>query len=257
MGDNTNTGLMKFDASLYPVLDPAEQEMAELARQQNLGEGDDLRLSDLQTIKVPASGSLFWTIETMANPQGEPHKTFSGVILHARTRRGYWSTEMGDGTAPPDCSSSDGVYGEGTPGGACKTCPLSQWTKSHPSVERPDVKPKCKETRLLFVIRRGMGLPDKVQVPPTSIKPLRAYATTMMRERRPFVSVETEFGLEKDVSEKGKEYARMTFRAVAPTTIEDMRTFQRMAEEMKPMFERVARETTADDIAAAAHDVDI
>lgn len=59
-------------------------------------------------------------------------------ILCARTRQYQKPNPQGDKTVV--CRSNDTITGEGTPGGACATCPLSQWSKA---LDGKNIPPQC------------------------------------------------------------------------------------------------------------------
>ena len=59
-------------------------------------------------------------------------------VLCARTRQYQKPNPQGDKIVV--CKSNDTIVGEGTPGGACATCPLSQWSKAPDGKNTP---PQC------------------------------------------------------------------------------------------------------------------
>ena len=86
-------------------------------------EGLDL---SFERIKIPSGGSTMFEVPG-ENDDTDSVKEFSAVILYHHTLNTYYKSKYTGGNAPPDCSSIDGVNGDGSPGGLCKECPLNQW----------------------------------------------------------------------------------------------------------------------------------
>jgi hypothetical protein len=171
--------------------------------QDNMG-GETVSPGDLARIKVPSGGGLFWTV-TDADGQEQPVKTLDGIIVHITRRRAYWQGSEPSGD-PPDCSSSDCLVGVGNPGGQCASCPLNQFGTSHKPDGSQGRGKACKETKLIFLLREGLLLPDVVSVPPASLKGLRQW---QLKLGAPYWSILTRLGLEKTSNKDGTEYARI------------------------------------------------
>lgn len=167
--------------------------------------GGELKPTDLQRIKIPAGGGKAWEV---ADENGEVQsvKTISGVILLAAPSRTYWAEEFSGAGAPPDCSSRDGVRGQGNPGIICEDCPFNQWgSDGHAKA--------CKEKKLLFLLQPGLLLPEVVVLSPGSLAGWRKYATLLTGRGRAVSSVVTEIGLKEAVSKDNIKYSQATFRA--------------------------------------------
>lgn len=212
----------------YAVLkhDPAEiREVIEA----NIG-NEGVTDFDLQRVTVPAGGALHWSIERL---DGEDSvKTIVGVIIAARTVRAFWSRpleESGGGT-PPDCTSSDGLVGEGTPGGDCRECPYAQWG-SDPKGGRGQA---CKQMRPLFLLEPESLLPIVVVVPPTSLKALRSYMLTLASSALPYYKVVTELGLARERNADGIEYARIVPKLAERLTSEQAAQMKAYAAALQP-----------------------
>lgn len=58
------------------------------------------------------------------------------VILDGKNSRSYYASNFDPKSkapaTPPDCKSSDGITGQGSPGGSCEACPLSKWVDGNP-----------------------------------------------------------------------------------------------------------------------------
>ena len=87
-----------------------------------LDEGDSFTIDDFLRVKMPKEADADWKLDIPSFDQhGEAQDTtklpaIDGIILYSRNVRLYWQSAYGDGsTSPPDCKSTDGVTGEGTP----------------------------------------------------------------------------------------------------------------------------------------------
>lgn len=202
----------------------------------NLG-GEQLTPFDLERVKVPAGGGMYWSIATPEKPNGAPVDEFSGVIVYQRLGRQYWSVSMedGGGGTPPDCSSEDGVTGSGNPGGSCHECPMAQWG-SAPKGGRGQA---CKTARLLFVVSPDSFLPRVVVVPPSSLQGVKKYMTRLASLGRPYWSVVTRFRLERATNAQNIAYARIVpelGQVIDPELVARVREY---AAELRPVFEQV------------------
>jgi hypothetical protein len=210
----------------YPALIPETRESVMLAMRQNLGEAQVTPM-DLNRIKSPSGGSLFFTVED------EPLKEVTGIIIHQRDQRAYWRLSMEEGGSgnPPDCFSLDCKTGTGDPGGACHLCPFSKFEGDEP--------PTCKQMRLLFLLRPGCYLPDLVQVPPSSLKNAAQYMLSLASKALPYFAVETTIGLEKAKSRDGIDYGKFTFKAARVLPKEKLTDLVGFAQSLKDVFAHV------------------
>jgi hypothetical protein len=164
-------------------------------------------LNAVERIRIPAGGATVWTVPDIA---GELNfKELFGVMLVQHSVRRFWklSIEKSGGAQPPDCYSSDGKRGTGSPGGNCVVCPHAQYG-SDPKGGRA-----CKEFRELLFLRPENFLPDIVSLPVTSIKGVQEYLGRLAKKGLACYDVVTKIGLEKTKNDQGIEYARATFTA--------------------------------------------
>lgn len=223
--ENPTTALAPLDQR-YPALVAETRDNVLMAMRQNLGEAQVTPM-DLNRIKAPSGGSLFFAVED------EPLKEVSGIIIHQRDQRAYWRESMEEGGSgnPPDCYSLDCKTGVGDPGGACAICPLARFSG--------DERPACKQTRLLFLLRPGKFLPDVVQVPPSSLKPAAQYMLRLASKALPYFAVETVIGLEKAKSREGIDYAKFTFHDSLTLPKERLAELIEFAQSLKDVFAHV------------------
>ncbi len=171
--------------------------------EQNMG-GEDLSRFDFPRIKVPAGGA-----QHLVMPDGEPSKTVTGIIVLSHMSRAYWPTTDSDepqmGT-PPQCSSEDGVFGVGDPGGACVDCKFSK-----PGSGKGK-RQACKLMRNLYFLQPGQLLPAVVQCPPGSLRAIRAYIVQVSSLGRSICTLETEIGAKQEKTKTGIAYTSLTFK---------------------------------------------
>ena len=236
---NTNDKL-----ATVPTIDLAQQsaEMSDLIAE-NLGPAG-LDVSDLDTVKVPSGGARSWQIPG----EDDDSKDIVGVILGWRDRRAYWSRGMdeGNGNSPPDCSSPDAITGSGSPGGACKTCPMAKWGSGKGNSQA------CKAMRAVYIRRPGAVLPLVVMAPATSITQVRKYFVRLLSRRLGFWQVETRLTLEQTQSRDGITYSRIVLDVVSELNEEDRLEANSMMRSLASAIEAAPSEEPASQPAAAA-----
>lgn len=187
--------------SNYAVCNMPAKDLAEIIREA-AGESG-FTSKDLDRVKIPSGGGVAWEIPSLSGV--DTAKELVGVIIHHQDARAYWKQgiEEAGGNQPPDCSSSDGRNGLGTPGGSCTTCPLAAFGSDSKGNGQA-----CKAAKILYMVTQETLLPIAVVMAPTSIKPLRQYLIRLAsRGLRPS-SVVTSITLEKTKNADGITYAK-------------------------------------------------
>lgn len=188
-----------IDASEFVVLGDNGEALNALAY--NIA-GEQIDEFDLDRVRVPAGGATVF--ET---PEGEAVKTIDGILISVGIRRAFWQKSFGDGgNVPPDCSSTDGLAGNGEPGGNCAHCPFNQFGTSLKQDGSQGRGKRCRESRALFVIRAEDRLPLVITAPATSLKNTKKYLMALPVRRTQAI---TRFSLVKDKSADGIEYAKI------------------------------------------------
>ena len=216
--------------SMYPVLS-GESEVAEILAE-NLG-GDSFSPFELDQLKTPAGGGAAWELESL---DGEPEilKTVEGIIIYTQMQRAFYEQEIdeGGGGNPPDCSSSDAIIGscaeEVGLGGECSACPHAQYG----SAIKGDGQ-RCKQSRIMYVVRPGQFLPVALKVPASSLKNAKKYLLKLAGAGLPYTSVVTSFGLEKLKNNDGIAYSGITFSVSQRLTPEHKEAVKAMAVSFK------------------------
>ena len=102
-------------------------------------------------------------------PDGQLVPEVTGHILYWHNANQYYSTAFGGGneTAPPTCSSSNGVRPDGGTDplcGPCRTCPMNEWGSDGEGRAK-----KCQNTIRLYLLLDGDVLPCMLKAPPSSL----------------------------------------------------------------------------------------
>lgn len=221
------------------------------AVQANLG-GQKLTERDLDTIKMPTGGNLFFSVPGLEDDTAE--KTVRGVIVHHKLVRAYWTTSIDDGggSVPPDCHSpgvdSQGVmYGFGTPGderraagNGCEGCPHAEFGTAKRK-GKPTKGQACGAYHLLFVAGPTDLLPVIVRVSPGSLENAKKFLLRLASKMVPYYGVQVEIGLEKATEqETGIDYAKATFRVLRMLEVAEREKVKAIGDVFGPLFDRMA-----------------
>ena len=217
----------------YAIMQKGKLDMVQEMIKENLGDSN-ITLSDLTRISFPSGKSKTWLIPDIEAEGGEiESKSIVGIILMTQRTRQYWETsfeETGGGT-PPDCSSEDGIFGRGNPGGECDNCLYSEF-------DQETKRQACQEKRLIFMITQDDVLPIMISAPPTSLKNVRKYILGLTSKQRWLHSAYTELTLMTDKSLGGIDYPKIQIRKVGDVENPDITA--QYAKMIKPYLQREA-----------------
>ncbi len=171
-----------------------ENEAVKNVINENFG-SSGIKLTDLQRIKMPTGGGLSWAV--LGEKGMHSVETLTGIILYTKEVRAFWSDPNSLGE-PPVCRSEDTVHGVGHPGGICYSCSNAQFGSS----VKGGNSQACKLMRIVYLLPYDALLPVVLQLPPTSLKPARAYLMQLTTHMLTYKQVETAFSLEQ-VTPKG------------------------------------------------------
>ncbi len=187
---------------------------------------------DLPRIRVN-SGTALWLIPGLDGDQTV--QAIEGVIVATRETRVYYSTKDA-GNVPPDCSSIDGVHGNGKPGGECARCPLAAWDSAQDGSGQA-----CKQVRQLFLLRGPSMLPEVVMIPPTSLKAVRQFFVKLATQGIQYYHSILRIELEKAQNAQGKTYGKAVLKFIRRLSPDEIGR----AEEMRAFVESFARRVTS------------
>lgn len=195
---------------------------------------------DLEQIKVPSGqGPAMWAVPTLEG-EDEAAKTIDGVIILTQDIRVFYrqSFDAGGGGTPPDCSSTDGVTGQGEPGGDCATCPFAQWGSAEPKANGEARKGQaCQAKRLLWMVRADQMIPSVVVVPATSLKIIRKYQLGLAGRGMRTWQVATSLALEKAQSGDGIAYYRIQPRMLGKLGDDELARIRPLVEMASPVVD--------------------
>lgn len=208
----------------------------------NMG-GERFNPSDLTRIPMPAAGGTTFQVPTT---DGEVDmKKIPAIIVHVQPARLYWEKPFGSGeVTPPNCFSPDLLTGIGNPGGKCNECPMNEFRSGKDGVGKA-----CTERRNLYILTKDTLLPYNLSAPVQSIKNYKAYLQNLTRSGISVKNIVTIIGLEKDKSQGGIAYSKLTFEAGPPLTLEQ----KQMIAAFRSSFSTVMEQTKMQN--AAAFDV--
>lgn len=201
-------------AAEYAVATMDAAEFSELI-EASLGPGGGIRSFDLDRFKIPAGGGMSWQPESS---DAEERKEITGVIVGLKDVRAYWrqSLKKSGGKSPPDCSSQDTVQGFGVRFDGdtqslhdCTTCPMAQFGSDVDEDGNPGKGQACAQRKLVYILEPQAVLPTVINLPPTSLKPMKNYLLNrLVKQRKRPWDVETIFKLRKERSAaNGIDYA--------------------------------------------------
>ena len=205
-----------------------------------------LSIWELGRVKIPAGGATSWEIEDpVTGPTSA--KTLTGIIVCQQDVRQYYSGPMTGETAPPDCYSPDAKVGIGNPGGACHACPLAQWGTGHDAAGNATKGQACGLRKHLLLLLDGRRMPVLVNVPPTSLKSLKAYLLGLCDHDLPYYKAVTELSLVSAKSAAGPTYSQLALRFGGPVPADRLPTIIEYRRIFGPFLGQAAGETRGGD----------
>ncbi len=130
-----------------------------------------------------------------------------GVTMFQLPEEDENGSAMGE-SVPPECSSFDGVTGNGEPGGACATCPYNQYGSGEGKSKA------CKNKRFLYIIREGELFPVILSLPAGSLGNFVKYTKQQLTKCRRLNQVVTRVTLKKATNSGGIAYSQAVFSFV-------------------------------------------
>jgi hypothetical protein len=210
------------------------QEMQELFDENMAGAAIDM--NDLIKVKVPAGGGTTWEVPTGEGEDTEATKTITGVIIAQMPFRIHFPGTYGDEKSAPDCQSPDGITGYGTPGGACKTCPLAKFGSKGKGQA-------CAAKVALYIMRDDDFLPICITLPPSSTTSLRKYMLQLTTvSKKPFYAVKTKVSLKKVENANGQAYSIVQFALAEKLDADEAASMKDMKDMFVEMLHATARQ---------------
>ena len=192
----------------------------------NLGEGATMQESDLTRVPIPTGGGTNWTIPSITGD--ESCKAIEGILVYQQARGLLWGgEEPQEGELPvlatndlvtahlvnenPDpklleemepARDEDGTY-------RWKDLPQNQWGSG-----RKGRGKRCREQRVLFVLRENDPLPLVINISPGSLKEWGKFIVGLTKHAIPYYRAVISLTLTKEKTDDGTAYSR-----VVPTLV--------------------------------------
>lgn len=187
-------------------------------------------------VKIPSGGSTIFEIPADDADGPEMAKEVIGVIVDHHPINAYWPDKYAGGNNPPDCSSIDGKFGTGNPGGSCKNCPYNQFGSAADGIGKA-----CKNMHRIYILRSGEMLPLLLTLPPTSLKPFGDYVLKrIITKGYRTHEVITKITLKKVQNSAGISYSQAQFSMVAPLNTEEKEFMRKFSESIKAVTRQIA-----------------
>lgn len=247
----TTTALATVDPQQYAIAQMSQDEIQEILVE-NIG-GGALSVSDLDRVKVPSGGALFWEVPSADGSQVV--KQLNGIIVYWDDRRAYWpkSIDEGGGGTPPNCSGrmvpletggkawvGRGARWEGDTEGPhdCGSCRFNQFNSAKGGQGKGKA---CPERRLLAILTEDSILPLILNVPATSLGEIRKYMLQLAgRERVPYYGVVTSLSLVEDKNDGGIKYAKIVATKAAKLDATTLARIRSVVENLKPALDALS-----------------
>lgn len=178
----------------------------------------------LQQIKILHAGALMFEMPPNEEGKTERAEEFEAIIIDHHPCNAWWRqsfTESGGG-AIPDCASLDGQHGMIAGGDMieCATCPHNQWDSAVDKDGNRTAGKACKNMKRLHILRDGHEFPERLTLPPTSIREADTFFCTLLDKLIPMTSVRIKFFLEEAKSSQRIAYSRIKLAVVGQVSIE-------------------------------------
>lgn len=168
----------------------------------------------------------------------ESFKELTGVILYIGSNRALFEGKWGEGRNIPLCSSDDGIYGVGDPGGECTNCEYSKFGEN-------GQKPRCEQKRPMYVLIPEISpiLPVMFNVPATNFTALNKYKAQLSRYGNKLFDVETRFTLKKSNTQGGMTTSLLQLKMLSNIRKTDPETHKKIIEFRKNLLPYMMPET--------------
>lgn len=232
----------------------AQMEPAELQEviTDNLGEGGGISLFDLPRVKVPSGGGTAWDIPSLEG--SEVSKEIVGIPVFWEDAKDMWikGQDEGGGGAAPDCSgqlvkveelgisvwTGHGSRWEGDDNGPhdCATCPYEAFGSGKDGKGK-----KCKDTRIVAILRPGDMLPLILVLPTMSVPVFKKYCTNLLVRGIKYYGAVARFTLAKTQNKAGTTYSQVQVELVEKLDGDSAAKVAAYAKSIQPHLKRKAR----------------
>lgn len=214
------------------------------ALEANGSAGEQFRYTDLPRAKVPTGGGTKWQIESVLGD--EMVETINGVLVFYGKAGVLWAHEIMKKGSRPLLRTDDLLtavqtsedFGEldqqaieecfvgmikGQKAYDWQKLPYNQWGSGKGNGKR------CKEQRLLCILREGDLAPIFVRVPPASVSEISSFMRKLtLLAQMPHYRMVVSLGLQKETNNEGIEYAKINIKKLDIVSEEEGKFFKAM-----------------------------
>lgn len=136
-----------------------------------------------RTPRLPQIRILHAGANCFQSPDGQKPDEIRGVILDHSPARAYWKQSFQDGGTGnrPDCSSVNGENPDPRAPSAqatrCADCENNQWGSALDEKGNPASGKACKEMARIHIITKDQMIPQRLTLPPSSLRNFDEYMT--------------------------------------------------------------------------------
>ena len=212
----------------YPALVPGSDVAEAMAA--NIAEGEQISTQDLTRIKTPSGGGTTWAWEDVEGEQSS--KEIKGLLVHVQRRGVLWPYEE-PGDLQPVLVTNDLMYADrvGEDAGDIDEEELAKFVL--PESDPPGGNPwvggqydwnklprnqfgsgkggfgkRCKESRMLFILREGEAWPVLINIGPGSLKDIKRFLM-QMGGKVPHWRAVVSLTLTKEKSKSGVDFSKV------------------------------------------------
>ena len=183
--------------------------------------------NEFERIKIPAGGSTIFELPSGNPDEPDTVKEFSAVILYHHPMYIFYSSKYSGSSNPPDCLSTDGITGVGTPGGKCMNCPNNKFGSGENGSKA------CKNKHQMYLLREGEIFPVVLSLPTSSNKEFSRYIKRLLSRGKKSDSVVTKFSLKKAVNKTGISYSQVQFSVARELDTKEVELIKNYSEQVK------------------------
>jgi len=234
----TGTEVAVFNMSNYAALVPQAAEEFREAMEANIDGDETSPRQILTTIKPPGGGGTMWAVPSFDSNDFET-KTLTGIILEIGSEKVLFEGKYGEGQSIVSCSSNNGVFGNGSPGGECAVCPNNEYGTALTGKGKA-----CSDYKPIYVLLKDLedqAMPCIIRVSPGSFEALKNYRIKLTRAKLKMYTIETVFSLKKEKSASGSDFASIVFapgeRVLDKSTQESIKGYR---DELMPFIKPVS-----------------
>lgn len=170
-------------------------------------------------------------------PDGSKCAEFTAIMLHKSFTNAYWSKsfDQSGGGNPPDCSSLDAVTpdynSEAVQAEKCSVCEKNKFGSDGARGKA------CKNMMRVHLLLEGDSTPYRLTLPPSNLRAMGDYISSLSLQGLPFQLVYTKFRLKAEQNKDGIEFSDVVLEPVG--VIQDRETaegIKKLIAQWKPAF---------------------